>query len=421
MGADDAAVGAEGRASGGFEGSSEGLEVVNLVDDVLLGETRSKAIESMFLDDFVEDCALDDAECKQRQATTREELWAKWRDANQGVSKRTRGLVLFGLIMAGFGANITLVKVAQQGMSTDLFAELRFAVASLVFAPFLKNALKDERIVRGGLELGLWVALGYYLQNVGLESTDAARASFISSFNIIIIPMIAGLAGRTVKNQTWIATAVAVAGLAVMENVVPLPGLTETVVATSSSMDPMDAIEAVEDTLRGDLFTLGSATVFAVHIFRTDCIFNGVQLKHKESMGLVCLQMLTVVVAFAGLLAKDYFQCNCDWNEILGVGGIADIPWDQVFLVGAVTTAGCVYLETVALTLLASQDATLMMATEPVWGGIFAYLLLGETLSSQAMGGAALILLSTIIGSLENEDSSSSTDDSMPSSSGAAR
>ena len=126
--------------------------------ETLLRQNRSHAIESTFLDDFVDvTCDIDDAECAEKQYTKREELWRAWNKANDGVSKRTRGLVLFAFLMAGFGANITLIKIAQQDLSSDLFAALRFTAGSLVFAPFLKSALKDDRIVRGGFELGLWV------------------------------------------------------------------------------------------------------------------------------------------------------------------------------------------------------------------------------------------------------------------------
>jgi len=45
-----------------------------------------------------------------------------------------------------------------------------------------------------------------------------------------------------------------------------------------------------------------------------------------------------------------------------------------------------------------------MYSTEPVWGAVFAYLLLGETLSPSATAGAMLILASTVVGSLGVND-----------------
>uniref|UniRef100_A0A7S0T9U9 EamA domain-containing protein n=1 Tax=Ostreococcus mediterraneus TaxID=1486918 RepID=A0A7S0T9U9_9CHLO len=392
-------------------------------------------IESSFLDDFVEDVAegAGAAETRgRRRALERAyETWTREIES-MGVSKRTRGLILFAVIMCFYGANITLVKVAQQSMSTDVFAGLRFGVGALVFSPFLKYAARDERVIRGGLELGLWCSLGYYLQNIGLQYTDAARASFISSFTIITVPMLAGLAGREVKSATWGATGIAVAGLAMMENLIPIPGVVDTVAATNAQGDLIDGVSDLIDvvvdadvdvvagtaasmvdgvasvaldvasgqsgTLVGDLCTLGSALLFGTHIFRTDCIFNGAPLAHKESMGLVCLQMLTVVACFSGLLVYDYVDNAGDMQAVLGFSDWSSVSWSSVFFIGAISTAGCIYLETVAVTLIASQEATLMYSTEPIWGAVFAYFLLGETLSPSASVGAGLILLSTLVG-----------------------
>lgn len=417
-------------------------DVLETVSDEEVMMSDASAIESSFLDDFVEDVkdAENTAETKGRRRAL-ERAYAAWTREieSMGVSKRERGLILFAVIMCFYGANITLVKVAQQSMSTDLFAGLRFGVGALVFSPFLKYAARDERVIRGGLELGLWCSLGYYMQNIGLQYTDAARASFISSFTIIAVPMLAGLSGREVKLATWGATAIAVAGLAMMENLIPIPGVLDTATATNAQgtlIDGMsDFIDVVTDadvdvvsataaaiadgaaqgsasvasvaldvasgqggTVVGDLCTLGSALVFGIHIFRTDCIFNGAPLAHKESMGLVCLQMLTVVACFSGLLGYDYVDHAGDMQAMLGFSDWSSVPWSSVFFVGAVSTAGCIYLETVALTLIASQEATLMYSTEPIWGAIFAYFLLGETLSPSASIGAGLILLSTLVG-----------------------
>lgn len=40
------------------------------------------------------------------------------------------------------------------------FTCLRFTLAAAAFAPFLIQGLKDKRIRNGGLEVGMWTALG---------------------------------------------------------------------------------------------------------------------------------------------------------------------------------------------------------------------------------------------------------------------
>ena len=64
------------------------------------------------------------------------------------------------------------------------FAALRFSVAAVAFAPWLKEALKDRKVLKGGMELGLWSAIGYQTQSVGLITSEASRASFLSTFTV---------------------------------------------------------------------------------------------------------------------------------------------------------------------------------------------------------------------------------------------
>ena len=83
------------------------------------------------------------------------------------------------------------VVVKESGGINGLdFAALRFSIAALAFLPFLPGALaKDpatgERVIlKAGLELSVWTALGYLTQTLGLMTTDASRASFLSTFTV---------------------------------------------------------------------------------------------------------------------------------------------------------------------------------------------------------------------------------------------
>ena len=64
------------------------------------------------------------------------------------------------------------------------FAALRFTIAAAAFSPFLSKAVKDHKIIQAGIELGAWSALGYLTQAQGLLTSDASRASFISTFTV---------------------------------------------------------------------------------------------------------------------------------------------------------------------------------------------------------------------------------------------
>ena len=57
-------------------------------------------------------------------------------------------------------------------------------MAAFAFAPWLREALQDRKLLKGGLELGVWSAIGYQTQSVGLITSEASRASFLSTFTV---------------------------------------------------------------------------------------------------------------------------------------------------------------------------------------------------------------------------------------------
>lgn len=54
----------------------------------------------------------------------------------------------------------------------------------LPFLPFVLRARGDAQTRNAGVELGFWVSLGYLMQALGLLTSDARRASFISMFTV---------------------------------------------------------------------------------------------------------------------------------------------------------------------------------------------------------------------------------------------
>jgi hypothetical protein len=61
---------------------------------------------------------------------------------------------------------------------------VRFVLAAIPFVPFAVGAFGDRRVRAAGLELGVWVSLAYLAQAIGLLSSDAGRASFITAFTV---------------------------------------------------------------------------------------------------------------------------------------------------------------------------------------------------------------------------------------------
>lgn len=100
------------------------------------------------------------------------------------LSPRVRGLILLNILVLLCGANWVVLKETEGVFDPFTFAALRFTLAAAVFSPWISDAVKDATVLRGGLELGTWSALAYMTQSVGLVTSDASRASFISTFTV---------------------------------------------------------------------------------------------------------------------------------------------------------------------------------------------------------------------------------------------
>lgn len=134
------------------------------------------------------------------------------------MSERTKGILLLNLMTFIMATNWVVVKDAGTVMDPLEFTALRFTIAAVAFFPFFKDIKNVKKeVVVAGAELGFWFAMGYLTQALGLMTTDASRASFLSAFTVILVPVLAGLAGRGISMQTWTAAGLALLGTGLLE------------------------------------------------------------------------------------------------------------------------------------------------------------------------------------------------------------
>eukprot|EP00890_Picochlorum_soloecismus_P002268 jgi/Picsp_1/3041/NSC_01263-R1_integral membrane protein duf6 containing protein len=138
--------------------------------------------------------------CREEETQAVATSWWKQPQAMlEAIPARARGLVMLNLLVLLCGTNWVVVKDAGTAFDPYIFASLRFMVAALMFAPvLLKSASREEKVLQAGFEIGIYTAIGYLFQSQGLLTTDASRASFLSTFTVLVVPFLAGLSGRGV-------------------------------------------------------------------------------------------------------------------------------------------------------------------------------------------------------------------------------
>jgi drug/metabolite transporter (DMT)-like permease len=267
-------------------------------------------------------------------------------------------LALVG-VTAIWGSTFVVVKDAVEKMPVADFLTWRFALAALAMLlvrPRSVAALgRSGR--RAGAVVGVALGAGYLLQTVGLQHTSAAVSGFITGMFVVLTPLGAAVLLRQRPSASaWLAVAVATVGLGLLS----LHGF------------------AVG---YGELLTLGCAAAFALHI-----VGLGRWASSYDAFGLAVVQLLVTTVLCLALALP---------------GGMGAPPDGSVWVALALTALGATALafvvQTWAQAHLAPTRAAVVMTMEPVFAGVFAVLVAGETLGWRTLVGAALVLAAMVL------------------------
>jgi drug/metabolite transporter (DMT)-like permease len=102
------------------------------------------------------------------------------------------------------------------------FLAVRFAISTLVLAPFAFRSLRtlSRAGYTAGVGVGVLLAAAYGLQTAGLDLTTVASTGFITGLYVVFAPILAlVLFGTPVPRALWLGVALAVVGLLLLNGV----------------------------------------------------------------------------------------------------------------------------------------------------------------------------------------------------------
>lgn len=98
-----------------------------------------------------------------------------------------------------WGFNFSFIKWAVSYVSPMYYLTFRFLIAgiilTLIFRKSIRNIEKSE--VKCGLLAGIFLALSFIAQTVGLQYTSPGKAGFLASSCVIIVPILMAILYRT--------------------------------------------------------------------------------------------------------------------------------------------------------------------------------------------------------------------------------
>jgi drug/metabolite transporter (DMT)-like permease len=271
-------------------------------------------------------------------------------------------IYLLGIVVI-WGSTFAIIKGILDQIMPFTFLAYRFFWAAfilcLIFWKRLKNI--DKIILRKGFLVGIFLFLGYTFQTVGLKYTTATKAGFITGLSVVLVPIISHFFIREkISKNSIIGVILAVIGLWFLNY-------------NSSFIFNF-----------GDFLVLLCAVSFAMHI-----ISVGLYARKVDYVLLVMVQLTTVFV-LSFLMALFFERPGIHLYYPSGV-------WWSIILTGIFATALAFYIQNKFQRYSTATKTAIIFSGEPIFGAIFAYLLLGEKVGLIAWIGGLLIIFGMII------------------------
>ena len=225
-----------------------------------------------------------------------------------------------------------------------------------------KNGGDDRRLLlRGGIICGLFFFAGSTLQQAGIAYTTTAKASFITTLYVIIVPLFGILVGKKVGGKIWFCVLLGVLGLYLL------------CVSEKLSLQI------------GDTLMLLCAVLFSGHILVIDRFSP-----HTDGVRLSLIQFFTS--ALIGTVCMLIFE-HPTWEAVR-----AAMP--PLLYAGIFSGAIGFTLQIIAQQDLNPTVASLAMCLESVFGALAGWVVLGQTLSGREMLGCVLMFSAIVIAQL---------------------
>lgn len=288
-------------------------------------------------------------------------------------SKEIKSVFILLLTAAIWGFAFVAQRVGMDYLGAFTYNGIRFALGSVSLLPviyfFDKSSKKEnpsaekedadlKTTIKSGVIAGCILFFAASLQQVGLIYTTAAKAGFITSLYIVLVPILGIFLKQKTYPTTWIGAVTAAIGLYFL------------------SINEGFTIQF------GDLLQLIGAFFWAAHIQAIDKFVKNVNAIKLSSVQFAACSILSFIIA---IIFED-----------INISGIYDalIP----ILYGGIMSVGVAYtLQAVGQRHAKPSHAAIALSMEAVFAALGGMLILDETLPLRGYLGAALMLAGMLI------------------------
>jgi len=276
-------------------------------------------------------------------------------------------ILLLAAVIWGFA--FVAQRVGMEFVGPFTFNGVRFTLGALVLVPFLlfgkKFTPKDptliisnRKIFWGVFATGILLFIGVSLQQIGLKTTTAGKAGFITGLYVVFVPITGIFLGHKTNLFTWLGVLFSATGLYLL------------------------SITRDFTIAQGDMLVLGCAVVFTFHVLLIGWLSPRMNSYHLAAGHFAICAFLNLIVAFS----IESFS----FEKIMQ----AALP----ILYGGVISVGIAYtLQVIAQKEAHPAYASIILSLEAVFAAIGGWMILHETLSNRSLAGCLLMLAGMIV------------------------
>lgn len=294
--------------------------------------------------------------------------------AVMNMRKKAAGTISLLLATVIWGFAFIAQSVGMDHIGPFTFQAVRCALAVAFLFPlsllldgrevcFLQRLKKwaDPTLWKAGAVCGTALFAAASLQQVGLVSTDAGKAGFITAMYIVLVPILGLFVGQKPSAGAIVSVLLAVGGLYLL------------------------SCMGASGINTGDLLLMGCALAFAVQIRCIDRFagaVDGIRLNCVQSLVVTALSvpcaLLTETIEPASIMA-------C---------------WPSLLFAGVLSMGVAYTLQIVGQKHLAPTPAALIMSLESVFAALGGWLVLHETMTHWELLGCGLVFAAVILSQL---------------------
>ena len=253
---------------------------------------------------------------------------------------------------------------AARSVVAIIFLYLTYIFFKKTSKAYREQKFDMRRTIRGGVLCGLVFTFGINFQQIGLVYTTAGKASFLTALYIVFIPIIGLFYGKKINRKLQLCIVFAMIGTYLMS------------VKGSLSMNI------------GDLITIFGSIVFAIHILMLSEF-------SKDTNAVLVSLIQFAVCGFFSLIAALIFE-GIEIDAILK-------SYLPILYVGILSSGVGFTIQLMALKELDPVVASMISSLESVFGAVFGWLILSQSMSEREIIGAIIIFLATILAQLPIE------------------